>query len=179
MKRKNFFPVALIALALFLAPKQAYSEEGIWPKKVKVGGEFRVRLESQINYDFDNSQPDSDTFVLIRTRVYLDAHPVKNLRLFAMFQDSETLDQTTALIKTPTRHQFYQGFLYAKNDLPLATSIKGGRQELIYGDQRLIAIFDWGNLGRSFDGAVLRLENDDFWIDLFGTRIQPPNGLEQ
>ncbi len=50
---------------------------------------------------------------------------------------------------------------------------KMGRQELIYGDQRLVGNFDWGNLARSFDGAVIRVENPDFWLDLFGTRIHP------
>jgi hypothetical protein len=157
----------------------AFAEEKFWPEKVKVGGEFRVRTESQINYDFDTSQPDTDTFVLIRTRVYLDLNPNKDIRLFAMFQDSETIDQTTALIKTPTRHQFYQGFFYVKNDSALTTSVKGGRQELVYGDQRLIGNFDWSNLGRFFDGLVIRMENQNFWLDLFGTRIKPPGGTEQ
>jgi uncharacterized protein involved in response to NO len=173
-----FLPSSL-AQSMPPLPYSGEKPEKIWPDKVKVGGEFRTRIESQINYDFDTSTPDTDTFVLFRTRVYLDINPSEDIRLFAMFQDARTVDQTTALIKPPDQTTLYQGFFFIKNDSPLATHVKIGRQELIYGDQRLIGNFDWNNLGRYFDGMALRLENPDFWLDLFGTRIKPPGKTEQ
>jgi Alginate export len=42
-----------------------------------------------------------------------------------------------------------------------------GRQELIYGDQRLIGTADWLNYGHTFDAAKLRFENPQFWVDAF------------
>lgn len=168
-----FFSVALRAAAA-----EDKAEAKLWPDKIKVGGEFRTRFELRVNDDLSSPTPDNDAFVLLRTRVYLDLNPTSYVRLFAMFQDSETLGQSTALIKTPDRHKLYQAFLYLKNEAPLVTSLKMGRQELIYGDERLIGAFNWSNLGRSFDGAVLRLENEKFWLDLFGTRIHP-GGKEQ
>ncbi|MFO1464413.1 MAG: alginate export family protein [bacterium] len=153
-------------------------EPKLWPDKVKVGGEFRTRLEARINDDLNSAASDDDTFVLLRTRIYLDLNPMSYVRLYAMFQDSETLGQnTSALIKTPDRHKFYQGWVFLKNAGPFSTSLKMGRQEFVYGDARLVGNNNWNNLGRSFDGAVVRLENSDFWLDLFGSRIHP-NGKE-
>lgn len=157
---------------------EADPQNSWWPSKVKVGGELRGRMESQINYDFDTTKPDNDTFFLLRTRVYLDLNPTENLQFFFMFQDSETFDQTTALIATPDRHKFYQGYVRFKTKGSLTVQAKLGRQELNYGDQRLIGSFNWSNLGRSFDGAVVRLENKAFWLDGFVTRIHPAQNLE-
>jgi len=39
-------------------------------------------------------------------------------------------------------------------------SLKIGRQELIYGDERLIGAFGWNNIGRVFDAAKLRSGED-------------------
>jgi hypothetical protein len=154
------------------------SQNSIWPQMVKVGGEFRMRPESQFNFNLNSAVPDNDTFLLLRTRVYLDLNPTSYVQLFAMYQDSETIDQGPALVKTPDRHKFYQGFAQFTNEAKLTTRFKVGRQELNYGDQRLIGGFDFGNLGRSFDGAVVRFENSDFFLDLFGTRIHPAAGIE-
>jgi len=147
------------------------SSNSLWPHKIKVGGEFRLRLESQFNYDFNSPVADSDTFFLLRTRVYVDVNPNEHLQFFGMFQDSETLHQESALIKTPDRHKFYQGYVVIKDKKSLGLKIKLGRQEMVYGDQRLIGNNSWGNLGRSFDGGVFHIENEDFFVDAFGTRI--------
>lgn len=182
MRKKQFSSLQTLTLLLSLlwplclqaasAPEK--SETKLWPDKVKVGGEFRTRVELRTNEDLNGAAPDNDVFVLLRTRVYLDLNPTNYVRLFAMFQDSETLGQNpTSIFKVPDRRKLYQAFLYLKNDAPLVTSLKMGRQEMIYGDERLIGAFNWSNLGRSFDGAVVRLENSHFWLDLFGTRIHP------
>ncbi len=164
----------LCLFGLRLAESAEAKEPKLWPDKIKVGGEFRTRVELRTNEDLNSAVPDNDVFVLLRTRVYLDLNPTSYVRLFAMFQDSETLGQNAASIfKVPDRRKLYQAFLYLKNDAPLVTSLKMGRQEMIYGDERLIGAFNWSNLGRSFDGAVVRLENAHFWLDLFGTRIHP------
>lgn len=168
-----------LALAILIWTGQGQANE-IWPQKVKVGGEFRTRVEARLNDNLDNTNGVNDVFVLLRTRVYLDAHPGEGVRIFGMFQNSETLGQDSlAIFKTPDRTQFYQGFVSFTTKGKLTTRLKMGRQELNYGEQRLIGAFDWGNLGRSFDGAVLRLENEGFWLDLFGTRIKIGNNEAQ
>lgn len=154
-------------------------EEKIWPDKVKVGGEFRTRMEARFDDSLGAPGGVNDIFVLLRTRVYLDINPGEGVRLFGMFQNSETLNQNSnAIFKTPDKTTFYQGYAQFLTKGRLTTRLKLGRQELKYGSERLIGAFNWGNLGRSFDGAVLRLENNGFWLDLFGSRIRLPNGKE-
>jgi hypothetical protein len=44
---------------------------------------------------------------------------------------------------------------------------KVGRQELIYGDQRLIGVADWLNFGRTYDAAKMRYQTSNLWVDAF------------
>lgn len=180
MKNSIFLRVILVLLATSLCPSvwANSGKEKLWPDKIKVGGEFRTRVELRTNDDLNGSQDDNDTLVFLRTRVYLDLNPNDRLKLFGMFQNSETLGQGNSFFKTPDSNQFYQGFLQILTPGKVGTRVKLGRQELIYGEERLIGAFWWGNLGRHFDGLVLRLFNDAFWLDMFATRIKLPNGKE-
>src|SRR5262249_35834376 len=59
------------------------------------------------------------------------------------------------------------------NEFPLTAKI--GRQELIYGDERLIGASDWNNLLRVFDAAKLRYEVEKLWVELFTGRVVLPD----
>ncbi len=62
----------------------------------------------------------------------------------------------------------HQGFFTAGNLDEFPVSLKVGRQELSYGDERLLGAFDWNNIGRSFDAAKLRWQiTDGFSLDIF------------
>lgn len=45
--------------------------------------------------------------------------------------------------------------------------MKLGRQELVYGDQRIIGSFRWNNNARTFDAVKVRWQNGFFGVDLF------------
>jgi hypothetical protein len=53
-------------------------------------------------------------------------------------------------------------------EFPLSTKV--GRQELSYGDERLVGAFGWNNIGRVFDAAKLRWQNPWFGVDFFTAR---------
>jgi hypothetical protein len=63
-----------------------------------------------------------------------------------------------------------QAYITIGNHKEFPLSLKVGRQELIYGEERLIGAFGWNNIGRTFDGAKLRYQSENFAVDLFGTR---------
>jgi len=50
-------------------------------------------------------------------------------------------------------------------------SLKVGRQELIYGNQRLVGAVGWSNVGRTFDAGVLAYEGPRVAIDLFAAKL--------
>jgi hypothetical protein len=49
--------------------------------------------------------------------------------------------------------------------------LRAGRQELVYGEERLVGAFGWDNVGRSFDGARLRYRAGFWSTDFFGARL--------
>ncbi|HXJ76649.1 MAG TPA: alginate export family protein, partial [Candidatus Dormibacteraeota bacterium] len=53
-------------------------------------------------------------------------------------------------------------------------SLKVGRQELSYGEERIIGAFGWNNIGRVFDAAKLRLQTEYFNADFFTSRVVIP-----
>ena len=59
-------------------------------------------------------------------------------------------------------------------EFPLSAKI--GRQEMAYGDERLIGAFGWNNIGRMFDAAKVRWQNEWFGVDFFTGRPVIPAG---
>lgn len=68
----------------------------------------------------------------------------------------------------------HQAFITLGNHKEFPVSLKVGRQELSYGDERVIGAFDWNNIGRVFDAAKLRWQNPYFAADLFSGRVIIP-----
>ncbi len=61
----------------------------------------------------------------------------------------------------------HQAFVLIGNHKEFPLSLKLGRQELVYGDQRLVGHFRWNNNARTFDAAKLRWQNPIFGVDVF------------
>ena len=61
----------------------------------------------------------------------------------------------------------HQAFIFIGNHKEFPVSLKIGRQELVYGDQRLIGPLRWNNNARTFDAAKVRWQNALFGVDVF------------
>lgn len=61
----------------------------------------------------------------------------------------------------------HQAFLFVGNHKEFPVSLKIGRQELNYGDQRLVGPFKWNNNMRTFDALKVRWQNPLFGVDVF------------
>ncbi|MFT3781560.1 MAG: alginate export family protein [Nibricoccus sp.] len=61
----------------------------------------------------------------------------------------------------------HQAFVFIGNHKEFPVSIKVGRQELVYGDQRLVGHFRWNNNARTFDAVKVRWQNALFGVDIF------------
>jgi hypothetical protein len=64
----------------------------------------------------------------------------------------------------------HQAYLRLGDPKRFPLSLKIGRQEMLYGDERYLGISDWSNVGRSFDAAKVRYEDQNFWIEAFSGR---------
>jgi hypothetical protein len=62
---------------------------------------------------------------------------------------------------------FHQAYVFFGNHKEFPLSLKLGRQELVYGDQRLVGHLRWNNNARTFDAAKVRWQNALFGVDLW------------
>lgn len=65
----------------------------------------------------------------------------------------------------------HQAYVTIGNHKEFPLSLKIGRQELVYGDERLIGPSAFNNVGRTFDAAKLRWQNAWFGVDFFASRV--------
>lgn len=144
-----------------------------------LGGQLRARFESKSGFavpgvagavDFSQTTP-ANNYWLLRARLHAGWKPADWLSLYAEARDSSSWnDQRNPEPETDSfdLHQAFIGLGKAK-DFPVTAKI--GRQELSYGDERLVGAFDWNNLGRVFDAAKVRYEHTALWVDALVGRV--------
>ena len=129
------------------------------PSWLRVRGEFRERMEGVENLTFNDSR--DDTYWLSRFRFNAAVTPSKKLSFLVQVQDARVGKKELAPTNTaPFRAPFDLRMAYA--DLGSTTgpmTIRAGRQELAYGDQRLVGHVSWLNSARTFDGGKLTLRS--------------------
>lgn len=152
-----------------------------WPSASPwdLGGQFRVRYEvkenagSFPNRDFLEGLDNSNDYFLFRTKVHLGWTPSSWFNVFVQGRDAHAVSDDRPITETDT-FDLHQAYLRVGDPKQFPFALKVGRQELLYGDERWIGISDWSNLGRSFDAAKLRFENQTFWVDTFvGRQVLP------
>jgi len=72
-----------------------------------------------------------------------------------------------ALAENDKDLNLHQAFIFIGNHKEFPLSLKLGRQELVYGDQRSLGHFRWNNNARTFDAAKLRYQSKYFGVDAF------------
>jgi hypothetical protein len=138
------------------------------------GGQFRARYEHTEHLggvDFSATASDSsDHLMLLRTLVHVGYTPAAWFNIYVEGRDSRGLwDEPTPNPDEDTI-DLHQAYLRLGNADLFPLIAKVGRQELIYGDERLIGASDWTNVKRTFDAAKLRYEVAGLWVDAFVSR---------
>jgi hypothetical protein len=148
-----------------------------------LGGQFRARYVDQTYFavpgggatavDFRADTPHThNDFLLLRTRPHLGYSPADWLTLFGEGQNSSsTGDKRNPNLQSDGPFDLHQGYARLGGTSTLPLSLTVGRQELIYGDERLVGAFDWDNIGRVFDAAKVRYAASNFWVDAFTGRV--------
>lgn len=139
-------------------------------ERVQVGVEMRWRFELRDNAD-QQLTDDFDGFLGQRIRAHLrfQLHPHlsvlvqgQEVRLFGAASDKVIHELPTNL------HQAYFDWRPGGSQ---RWEFRAGRQELSYGDERLIGAFGWDNVGRSFDAARVRYRIGTWSNDFFAARV--------
>ena len=147
-----------------------------------IGGQSRTRYEFKENLavagttgaaDFRRNSPqDENNFLLLRERLHVGYAPVKWFTLYGEAQSSSTSgDERNPNPEANGLVDVRQAYLTLGTGKFVPFTVKIGRQELLYGDERLVGSSDWNNLGRVFDAAKLRYQKEQFWVDGFMSRV--------
>ena len=122
---------------------------------ITVTGEVRTRTEG----DRPSAALDADVFTYLRTRIGVRIDPTKQVHAFIQMQDSRVLGSEgnvsggARAANLLEMHQGYVELLHPFNGADYL--IRAGRQEVALGNERLLGVVNWSNLGRSIDGVRL------------------------
>ena len=140
------------------------------PQWLRVRGEFRERVEGFQNSGFTEGRDDG--YALSRVRINVTVTPNKYLSFQANVQDARVGGKTVGPTTAPFRGPFDVRALFADvgtAKAPVAARL--GRQELAFGEQRLLGHLAWVNTGRTWDAARGILRAKAFQVDVFAASL--------
>ncbi len=149
-------------------------------KQLAVDGQFRFRFEYRDPAGYDtvaNVHEDDDLF-MTRIRLNFKYAVQDDLDVFVQLQDARTFGEEASVASNEKNVDLKQGWIEVRKLLGQPLTLKLGRQELAYGDGRVLSPLDWNNITRSFDGAKLRWAGDDWWVDFFYMIVKEGTGAE-
>ncbi len=143
------------------------------PRWLKLGAELRGRLETVTATGFRRGNDDG--YYLHRLRLQAGIEPDRQVRFFLQVQDSQAL----GLTQKPAPGSVVNSLDLRQGYLELGPSGAGwtlrlGRQDLIFGEERLVGVSGWGNVGRSFDAARLSYKGKGARLDWFASAVVVP-----
>jgi hypothetical protein len=128
--------------------------------------DLRERYQSFNNLDFNSAATDNKNWEF-DSRLYIKTKVDFSHGLTAFLQPqfiSIKNNSSTNGTQNFSQADFLQAYLqYNVADF----AIRLGRQQLIYGDQRLLGHLGWKDVARTFDGAKIMYKNDRFALDVF------------
>ena len=140
--------------------------------RMDIGGELRLRAEFRSNQTFGLEPRTSNAQQNYRWMLHANVRQGDRFRLFVQGIFAHVEDQDGPFQPTQENHGDIQQ-LFA--DLPLLgqdvpVTLRVGRQEFSYGNDRLIGPLDWVSTRRRFDAVKLSYEGSKFDVDAFYAR---------
>jgi hypothetical protein len=137
---------------------------------ISLGGEFRTRYMNEVDSRLTTTDNDYD---LVRTRLYGDVWYCDDLRFYVEYIDAQIFGQDLDPVfidvdRSDLLNIFTDVKLFDFKNKP--AYLRAGRQELLYGSQRLISPLDWANSRRTFEGVKAFWHGEKVDVDLFYTR---------
>jgi hypothetical protein len=154
--------------------------------EVKFGGQYRLRMESRDFTDFNDPPAGTNNTLAFygqRVRLWGIANPTDDTTVKITLQDTRVWGemgeaaaggpQLTDVWENMT--DLHEAYLQINDFFGYPVGVKMGRQELAYGDERLVGSFGWSNNGRSFDALKLVYSSDAFDADLWTAKLDDDN----
>ncbi|MCC9599161.1 alginate export family protein [Stieleria sp. JC731] len=145
---------------------------------LSTGGEFWVRYTNETN---SRLQAANNDFTLAHVRQYADFWFGESLRVYGEYVWADSFDEELSPVPPDVdRGDILDLFV----DLKLgelggeSVYVRGGRQELLFGSQRMVTPLPWANKRHSFDGFRMFRHGKETDVDAFWTKYVPPQASE-
>jgi len=141
------------------------------PKWLQLGGEYRARAEGFTGGGFKFNT--EDAYLLSRLRLNMTLRPESWLKFGFQAQDARVFWKNQNPAAPPYQDTFdlRQGYVELGDIEKNRIGFRAGRQELAFGDERLIGNSNYTNTARSFDALRGSLRSGRYRIDLFAARV--------
>ncbi len=141
-----------------------------------IGGQYFARTELRDGRDFSLADPDQSIGVDHRARLTVRASAKERVGIVLEFQDVRGWGSEPNTTTVTPNTGLHQGFVDLK--VTPFLDVRVGRQELTYGEDRLIGNLDWAQAARAFDGVFVRVTaSPSVTLDGFGMMLSPPSFL--
>lgn len=147
-----------------------------------IGGQLRFRYElkddagSFPNRDFISRGVDNDNdYYLFRERVHIGWQPESWIKFYVEGRGAQVSSDDRDPSPDHDVFDLHQAYISLGDPKLFPLVLTVGRQEISYGDERVIGISNWSNTGRSFDLAKLHVSlGENSWVDIFSGRVVIP-----
>jgi hypothetical protein len=144
---------------------------GPLPKWLRFSGEYRARAEGFIGGGF--KADNEDAYLLSRLRLNMMIAPESWLKFGFQAQDAHVFWKNQNPPEPPYQDTMDLRLGYVEiGDVEKKTiGFRAGRQELAFGDERLIGNVNWVNTARSFDALRGTYRSRGLRVDLFAASV--------
>jgi hypothetical protein len=163
----------LCALVVFGAESLSQGLPLTWSGQLRLRGEVDGR-------DFNASNA-YNAYSLSRIRLGLQATPVDGITVFLQAEDSRVFGEEKdpagqfSTVANTRNLDLHQGYVHIDRLFADPVSVRAGRMQLRYGNERIIGAVDWNNVGRSFDGILARYSRGASFVDAFAMNTGETN----
>jgi len=141
---------------------------------ISFGGDVRYQYLWFKNQNWGASPDDPDGFIFTRYLAHADFHAGKRFRTYVELQSSLANGEATQPSPVDEDqldlHQAFADIVLTQQNTKTLT-FRVGRQEMLYGSQRLVAVRDGPNNRQAFDAARLLYTSKDWKADVFYSRF--------
>jgi hypothetical protein len=169
MRRAAARRLVVITVAALASAAFAVEIPGPDDLKFRIDLEARFRPEWRTNTDFNDLIDDDQLFVDQRIRVGGGIEK-GTVAVYFQAQDVRRWGEEPTTLTDTDNVDLKLGYV-DWNDPAGAWMVRAGRQELIYGEERLVGATDWNMFGRSFDGIRFAHTAPSWDLDGFAARI--------
>lgn len=136
---------------------------------ISIGGEIRYQYFFIQNENWGDEPADKDGYILTRVLAHTDFHAGKHVRAFVQLQSSLANSRPSPSPVDDNPLEVHQAFADYSFHLSATKKLlfRLGRQELLYGSQRLVAVRDGPNNRQSFDAVRSIFSARNYKLDFF------------